>query len=220
VLLNDQIKKVENKVSYAFRNKCYLLEALTHKSCTIDYGYDYERLEFLGDAVLQLYVSQFLFRSEDFNQGRLTVIRSQMVSRKTLTKIIERLNFEECFIVGKSVRDEEGKIKGAFLGDFFESILAAIYLDAGLKKVFSFLRSIYKLNEDLIKNEDYKSKLQEILLKKTKKLPKYDTIQNEECYESTVYINDSIFYGVGSSKKEAEQIAAKNALDVFNRSSE
>ncbi|MCJ8344573.1 putative dsRNA-binding protein, partial [bacterium] len=101
-----------------------------------------------------------------------------------------------------------------------ESIIAAIYLDAGLAKVYGFLKKIYKINDDLIINEDYKSKLQEILLKTTKKLPKYDTIQNDEYYESTVHVNDSTFHGIGSSKKEAEQIAARSAVETFNRSSE
>ncbi|PCJ20569.1 MAG: ribonuclease III [Candidatus Cloacimonadota bacterium] len=215
MILNEKIIKVESKIGYTFNNKCYLLEAITHKSCTVDCGYDYERLEFLGDAVLQLYVSQFLYRNENLDQGQLTVIRSQMVSRKTLTKVIERLDFEECFIVGKSVRDEEGKIKGSFLGDFFESILAAIYLDSDLQKVYKFLRKIYKINGDLIIDEDYKSKLQEILLKTTKKLPKYDTIQNDEYYESTVQLNEDVFRGIGNSKKEAEQIAAKNAIEAL-----
>ncbi|MCJ8345583.1 ribonuclease III, partial [bacterium] len=108
--MNEKIKRVESKIAYTFKNKCYLLEALTHKSCTLEYGFDYERLEFLGDAILQLYVSQFLYRNESLDQGRLTVIRSQMVSRKTLTKMIERLDLEDSFLVGKSVRSDQGRI--------------------------------------------------------------------------------------------------------------
>ena len=144
-----------------------------------------------------------------------------MVSRITLAGLVRDLDLEPYVLVQNNLRDSEGFISGDFLGDFFESILAALYLDGGLEASSTFLNSQFSdisLFEDYT---DYKSRLQEFSLKATKQLPVYDTILDVEGYLAVVKVSDNLeVSGKGSSKKKAEQMAAKQALEVLVAASE
>lgn len=219
---SERIKSVETILNYSFSNRLYLLEALVHKSYATQYGLDfnYERMEFLGDSLLQIFITELLYRDRQTDQGQLTRLRAHMVSRRTLSNLVREMGIEPYVMVQKSLRDGKGRISGDFLGDFFESILAALYLDGGPKISESFLKQFFSdlsIFEDYI---DYKSRLQEFSLKTTKQLPVYDTISSNGGYRAVVCINsDLTVSGEGSSKKKAEQMAAKQALEVLSTAS-
>ena len=215
---SERITAVEKILNYCFSNKQYLLEALVHKSYATQFqlGFNYERMEFLGDSLLQMFVTELLYRDRQTDQGQLTRLRAHMVSRITLAGLVRDMDLEPYVLVQHNLRNEQGLIAGDFLGDFFESILAALYLDGGLEASGKFLRSKFsdlKIFED---HTDYKSRLQEFSLKATKQLPVYDTISDGEGYLAVVQVSDNLqVSGKGSSKKKAEQMAAKQALEAL-----
>ena len=220
---SERIKAVEQILNYRFLNKQYLIEALVHKSYATQFqlGFNYERLEFLGDSLLQMFVTELLYRDRQTDQGQLTRLRAHMVSRITLAGLVRDMDLEPYVLVQQNLRDDKGFISGDFLGDFFESLLAALYLDGGVEASSAFLSSKFSnisIFEDYI---DYKSRLQEFSLKATKQLPVYDTILDVEGYLAVVRVSGSLeVSGKGSSKKKAEQMAAKQALEVLVAASE
>ena len=220
---SERITAVEEVLAYRFSNRQYLFEALVHKSYATQFqlGFNYERMEFLGDSLLQMFVTELLYRDRQTDQGQLTRLRAHMVSRITLTRLVRILGLEPYVLVQQNLRDDKGFISGDFLGDFFESILAALYLDGGLKASNTFLGNQFSdisLFEDFT---DYKSRLQEFSLKATKQLPVYDTILDAEGYLAVVKVSGGLeVSGKGSSKKKAEQMAAKYALEVLVAASE
>ncbi len=220
---SERIKAVEQILNYRFLNRQYLIEALVHKSYATQFqlGFNYERLEFLGDSLLQMFVTELLYRDRQTDQGQLTRLRAHMVSRITLAGLVRDMDLEPYVLVQQNLRDDKGFISGDFLGDFFESLLAALYLDGGVEASSAFLSSKFSnisIFEDYI---DYKSRLQEFSLKATKQLPVYDTILDVEGYLAVVRVSGSLeVSGKGSSKKKAEQMAAKQALEVLVAASE
>ena len=220
---SERIKAVEQILNYRFLNRQYLIEALVHKSYATQFqlGFNYERLEFLGDSLLQMFVTELLYRDRQTDQGQLTRLRAHMVSRITLAGLVRDMDLEPYVLVQQNLRDDKGFISGDFLGDFFESLLAALYLDGGVEASSVFLSSKFSdisIFEDYI---DYKSRLQEFSLKATKQLPVYDTILDVEGYLAVVRVSGSLeVSGKGSSKKKAEQMAAKQALEVLVAASE
>jgi len=216
--LQHRLDAVQLKIGYKFRNRLLLLEAITHKSYSSHHQTDfhYERLEFLGDAILQAFTSEILFHASNSDQGSLTQARAGMVSRDMLSQITRELGIEPFVLTQKNLRDSNGKIQGSFLGDFFESILAAVYLDGGARAAKKLLRNIYGEFEYLEPEKDYKSRLQELSLKAIKELPAYVTILTDEGYLAEVSLGDGLLAsGKGRSKKKAEQMAARNAVEAF-----
>lgn len=214
--MEDRLDAVEEKLEYSFSNRLLLLQAITHRSYSShqQWGFDYERLEFLGDALIQSHVTRWLYMTRDADQGLLTQLRSKLVSRETLGKAIRAMEIEPLVLVYKNLRNEKGLIEGSFLGDFLESLAAAIYLDGGPKALEKFLDRIFNEVVDFALPFDYKSRLQEFSLKYTNQLPIYDTIRVSDGYLAHVCLDGSpISSGEGSSKKKAEQMAAKVALD-------
>ncbi len=223
--LHARLTSIEGILGHTFRNRTLLFEALLHKSVGDKLGlfFDYERLEFLGDAILQFYVSSRLFAKAELNPGELTKARSRMVSRQTLSSLVRANGLEPYLIVHQSLRDTEGRINGNLPGDFFESLIASIYLDAGLEKACEILDLLYRQYSDHFQAPDYKSILQEICLKATKRLPAYATIRDGSGYlaeaEAPLFPDSPVFLaqGKGLSKKEAEQEAAKLILQSVGR---
>lgn len=216
--LQQRIEAIQTRINYRFRNTLFLLEAMIHKSYASHHKieFHYERLEFLGDAILQAFTSEFLYISSDSDQGTLTQARAGMVSRDMLSQIVRELGIEPFVLTHQNLRDANGKVIGGFLGDFFESILAAVYLDGGEKSAKRFLKKVYGEFEYLEPEKDYKSRLQEMSLKAIKELPVYVTILTHEGYLAEVSVSDeTLASGKGRSKKKAEQMAARNAVDVF-----
>lgn len=221
------LTNLENKLNYRFKNLELLKEALTHPSFynkdEKDKLINNQRLEFLGDSILELIVSEYLFHKlSSFSEGELTKIKSIIVSKPTIAKWANHLSLGKYIVLGKGEDLTGGRNKLSILSDCFEALLGAIYLDSGLKKAKKFTLSFIKDEIDLIIQhnyiEDYKTLLQEISQKKMKCLPEYNLIKEKGPDHKKIFCIEvklkEIYYGTGfgDSKKEAEQNAAYNAL--------
>lgn len=195
--------------------------AFTHTSYANEHGLEsYERLEYLGDAVLELFMSNYLYRNTEYKEGMMTKLRSHYVCEEALYEYSLALNFNDELLLGKGEEENGGKYRKAIVADIFEAFIGALYLDKGMETVTEFLTThiipmieTHKL--DFI--NDYKSVLQE-LVQTDKRSLEYIVIHEEgPAHNKTFTVEvkiDSIKYGVGTahSKKEAEQEAAKDAL--------
>lgn len=196
-------------------------EAFTHTSFANEHGLaSYERLEFLGDAVLELIVSEYLFKNTEYHEGRMTKFRANYVCENALYEYSIRLGLNEALLLGHGEEESGGKFRKAIVADIFEAFLGALYLDKGLEVVNKFIYdNVIPFIEDKTIDffSDYKSVLQELV--QTDKRSLEYIIVNEEgpSHNKTFTVNvkvDGILYGTGvaHSKKEAEQEAAKDAL--------
>ncbi len=182
---------------------------------------DYERLEFLGDAVLDLVVADYLYKNHDENEGEMTKVRASYVCENALYEYSLNLGLNNYIKVGHGEETSGGKFKKAIVADIFESLMGAIYLDLGYSTVRRVILSIivpYITNPNITFFSDYKSALQEAV-QTTKQSLYYELIEesgppHDRIFKMQVRV-DGIIYGTGSgsSKKEAEQLAAKNALE-------
>ena len=180
----------------------------------------YERLEYLGDAVLELIMSEYLYKNTDEPEGKMTKLRSYYVCENALYEYSIRLGLNEFLLLGNGELERDGKHNRAIVADIFESFIGAMFLDLGIEQVKSF---IYKHVIPLIENKsldfvnDYKSVLQELVQTDKKSLEYVIVNETGPAHEkefSVVVKIDDIVYGSGTahSKKEAEQQAAKDAL--------
>jgi len=221
------IKQLEEQLQLTFRQPHLIKQAFTHSSYVNEHRdsevNDNERLEFLGDAVLELGVSQFLFREhEALPEGELTKRRAAIVCEPSLTKFALELGFDKFLLLGKGEEQSGGRKRPAILADAFEAFLGALYLDQGFEQVLRFLeRYVFpKIDEQAFSNtRDYKTELQEKIQQDRNKKIEYDIIDekgpshNKE-FIANVLVNGEVFgQGIGRTKKEAEQRAAKEALD-------
>ena len=181
---------------------------------------DYERLEFLGDAVLELVVSDYLYNNFNIKEGSMTKIRASYVCENACSTYASDLDFSNYIKVGHGEELEGGRYKKVILADIFEAFMGAIYLDLGfdtVKKVILNVITPYIEDENVVFFEDYKSALQE-LVQTDKRTLHYELINEEGPSHAKVFTIevqiDNITYGIGTagSKKEAEQEAAKDAL--------
>ena len=195
-------------IGYIFKNKSLYTRALTHSSRS---DKNYERLEFLGDSILDFLVGEYFYINCDEAEGKLSVHRSHFVSETYLSKIFDELNLENDVLMGKSY---QGKLSKSIKGDVIEALLAAIYLDGGLESAKKFVYDNFDLESyKNIVDENYKSKLQELVQGNFKCKMTYDTILTEKGFMATFYMDeDKISTGQGSTKQEAEQMAAKSAI--------
>lgn len=200
----------------------YLYEtAFTHTSYANEHDTEsYERLEYLGDAVLELIMSEYLYKSTKHDEGMMTKLRAHYVCENALYEYSLKLKLNDYLKLGKGEEDSGGKFRKAIVADIFEAFIGAIYLDQGIDKVKNFINDnvipVIESNE-LDFFSDYKSKLQEYV--QTDKRSLEYVILNEEgpahnkTFTAVVKIDDIIYgQGVAHSKKEAEQEAAKDAL--------
>jgi len=219
------MKNIERKIGYKFQNPELLKLALTHKSATHDDTNCYERLEFLGDAVLELVVSKYLFEHfPRLSEGELTNLRATIVCSETLSKVAEKLNLKEYIIFGKNEKKEGFENNKSIWADVLEALFGAIFFESGLEVAS---RVIINLLEPFIKKAaegklfyDYKTKLQEFIQKEKNiqiKYIDYENLENSpQRFKSELYIGGGkVSEGYGSSKKEAQQEAALKALKVL-----
>lgn len=188
-------------------------------------SYSYETLEFLGDAIVDLVVSDYLYREKDFREGRMTKERASYVCENALYEYANNLEFSKYIKVGKGEAQSGGSHKKAILADVFEAFIAAIYLDLGFYKVKEVALNIivpYIEDENVLLFSDYKSELQEVVQDIQKSL-NYELVDEEgpahdKKFKIAVKIDDIVYgIGVGHTKKDAEQEAAKNALKKLVR---
>ena len=222
----DSIAQFENIIGYRFNNKEYILEALTHSSYSNEnknYPFN-ERLEFLGDSVLSIVISDYLFKKETkLPEGELTKIRANIVCEESLSEVSKNIHLGKYMLLGKGEEATGGRERISILADALEAVIAAIYLDGGIKCAREFiLTNMEKIINDSIKGKifrDYKTCLQEVLQSNGENNIWYKLIEEKgpdhnKRFVMEVGINDTVLgVGEGKSKKDAEQVAAKCALD-------
>ena len=222
--MNEVLKELQDKIGYSFNNEDLLKQAITHSSFAneqkINKLKNYERLEFLGDAVLELVSSEFLFNeNKDMPEGQLTRLRASMVCEPALAFCARKMNLGELILLGKGEEAGGGRERNSILSDVFEAIIGAMYQDGGLEEARKF---IHKFVLDDVEEAqlfvDSKSILQERIQAEADKTLSYKLIsengpEHDKVFEVAVYINDECMAtAVGHNKKEAEQQAAYQVL--------
>lgn len=223
-MLNYDEKAIEQNIQYVFKNKTLLKQALSHSSFINEMkrkGMEsYERLEFLGDAVLELITSQFLFEEyKDLPEGKLTRLRASIVCEFTLSSVSEMLHLGEYVLLSKGEEQTGGRNRNSILCDLFESVLGAIYLDGGMEAAKKYVHT-FLLTDIEHKSLFYDAKtiLQEMVQKDGKGVVTYEVIDEKgpdhnKSFVTEVYIDgERLASGEGPSKKNAEQLAAYRAI--------
>lgn len=222
----NELKQLEKKLGLAFRNPELLRQAFTHSSYVNEHrltsSRDNERLEFLGDAVLELTVSEYLYsKYPDRTEGELTKQRASIVCEPSLVIFAEALHFGQYVLLGKGEEMTGGRTRPALLADVFESFIGALYLDQGLQAVQEFLRQHMFPSivwEGRFQIADYKTQLQELVQQQGTSSLDYRIVDergpaHEKEFLAEVWMEDrQLGRGAGRSKKEAEQQAAAQAL--------
>ena len=216
------ITKVQEIISYSFKNPDLLRQALTHSSSAAEPRDSNERLEFLGDAVLGMVMCEEIYRRNPaLSEGQMTKIKSSVVSRRTCAKIAKRLGLTKLVQLGKGI-STTGNIPTSISAAVLEAIIGAIFLDGGLKAARRFI--LKNMADELTEacasqhHHDYKSLLQQYTQQQWAKTPKYELIDEKgpdhaKCFEVAVTLNSRRFTSAwGKTKKQAEQKAALEAL--------
>mgnify|MGYP001409027837 CR=1 FL=1 len=216
--MNNSIKELEIILDYKFKNIDLLRQSLTHKS--FDNENNNEKLEFLGDRVLGLIISKKLIETyPDEKEGIIDKKLSNLVNKKTCSNIAKKINIKKFIILGSSHKYLERSAE-KIMSDCLEALIGAIYLDTGFKYAEKFVLNFWKdsLDNSILPRIDSKTQLQEYSLKKFKKLPKYTFYketgpQHRPLFKTDVEIpNTKKAIGTGTSKKNAQQNAARNLL--------
>lgn len=210
----------------AYENKTMIMEALTHSSYVNEHKgtrRDNERLEFMGDAVLQLWSSQKLFSIRPLlSEGQMTTLRAQLVCEEALAEYNRQLGLGAFLLLGAGEEKNGGRERDSLLADMFEALLGALYLDQGMYAIDRILEQVLTPAITQPKSErvtDYKTKLQEFIQSDSRQTVHYEMVSmqgpsNKPEFEVDVLLEDIVLgHGKGSSKKKAEQAAAKAAFE-------
>ncbi|MBS6315192.1 MAG: ribonuclease III [Oscillospiraceae bacterium] len=226
--LDKNLEEFQGKIRYYFNDKELLIEALSHSSYANEKRKgrnSNERLEFLGDSVLSIVVSQYLF--EHFThlpEGELTKIRASLVCEKSLYEFAKQIDLGEHILLGKGEENTGGRERVSILADAFEAVIAAVFLDGGLEAAKRhILKFIPKDIDDRkpVSFSDHKTILQEIIQKNPEEKVEYKLVgqsgpDHNKAFKVQVRLNSNVIgTGIGRSKKEAEQMAAKEALELM-----
>ena len=220
---------LSNQINYDFQNKELLREAMTHKSYAVEFhtGYNNQRLEFLGDAVLQIIITEYLFsRYPDEQEGKLTKMRSVLARQEAFATLAKKLDLHLFIRMGKGEIKNSGASRNSTLCDAFEALAGALYLDGGLAPVVDLflplLKDVYPEPINLLTNINPKGILQEYTQQYCKsETPEYVVEKKEgpdhDCsYTITVSVKGKIIgRGTGKSRKSSEMAAAANAIEVL-----
>lgn len=224
--LASHMNPLEQRINYKFRNSLLLAEALTHPSLSFErktFHFDNQRLEFLGDAVLQLVITHHLYRLfPGFSEGRLTKIRSGIVSREGLRQHAVSLGLGQYLMLGRGEEASCGRERASTLADAFEALVGAIYLDSDLETVRRFILRVTGDTLSTVAREptehNPKGELQEILQAISPISPAYEVISEtgpdhrKQFVSRVLWENRELGRGTGQSKKQAEIKAAADAL--------
>lgn len=225
--MKKSVKELEKIIGYEFVSRDILMLALTHSSYANEIKdrespYN-ERLEFLGDSVLGVIISEYVYnKHKDCKEGELTKMRSKIVCEATLSECARSIELGEYMLFGKGEEMTGGRTRRSILADAFEALLAAIYLDAGMSVVkpilFNLMNDKIEMAEKGLIVDDYKTHLQEIIQTKKDNKIRYELIEemgpdHKKVFKTAVKLNNEIIgVGEGRSKKESEQEAAMVAL--------
>lgn len=223
----EDIEKFEEILNYKFKDKSLLVQALSHSSYANEKKksrVSNERLEFLGDSVLSIVVSQYLFEHlTHIAEGELTKLRASLVCEKSLYLFAKQIHLGDFILLGKGEENTGGRERTSILADAFEAVIAAIFLDGGLesasKHILRFIpEDIQRLKKPAF--SDFKTILQEIVQKNPEEKAEYvlageEGPDHDKRFVVEVHLNSNVIgEGTGKSKKEAEQMAAKQALEI------
>lgn len=221
--MKNNYKVLEQSINYTFKNKELIIQALTHSSETKTNNY--ERLEFLGDSLLSVIVAEHLYLTSNKKVGDMSVLRSRLVSTDALSNIVLKNNWQNLINVGPSIKNVNNIAKN-ILADIFESIVAAIYLDAGIEKTKQFVANYVLSQIESVVNSDYKTALQEkvasinnLATLQYKLLESEGPSHNMKFTVGLYYNNKLVAKAEGKSKKSAEQTCAKMLLEKINNGS-
>ncbi|NLY11530.1 MAG: ribonuclease III [Firmicutes bacterium] len=219
-------REFENLLGYSFNNQDLLIQAFTHKSyAKLTQTKDNERLEFLGDAVLQLVVSTHLYKTyPDLNEGLLAKVRALLVSQPTLARIARDLRIDEFLLVGRNEERNKAMQRDSLLCDALEAVYGAVYLDGGFEAAAQvILADLPEWDEKTLRFVDAKSSLQEYLQQRNHERPIYKLVEavgpdHNKLFVIEVYSKERLLgRGSGRTKKEAAQQAARAALDGLEK---
>lgn len=216
---------IEKSIGYTFQDKNLLKKALTHTSYAYENNIESnEKLEFLGDSILEFISSKYMYKNyPHLKEGEMTKVRATVVCEKSLYKIAKLHNFSDFLYLGRSERKTGGQNRPAILADSVEAVIAAIYLDGGIRQAEKFI--VQNLKEDIevaskhVGDKDYKTVLQEKLQEHGDVKIEYEIIKEEgpdhdKKFEAQVSCNEKVLArGQGKSKKEAQMNAAQKALE-------
>ena len=223
------MEDLQKRIGYTFKNTDLLTEALTHSSYANEHKAKHikynERLEFLGDAVLSIVVSDYIFKHcPELPEGELTKLRASLVCEKTLFEFAKQIELGKYLVLSKGERNNGGAERPSILSDAFEALIAAIYIDGGIdpasKHILNFVIPAIK-NSKKKKLNDYKTALQEIIQKNPGEQLEYVLVgesgpDHNKHFVVELHLNsNAIGKGGGRSKKEAEQQAAREALELM-----
>lgn len=218
---------LQERIGIAFRDAGLLREALTHSSFANESPqvspHDNERLEYLGDAVLQLITAEYLFKLRpDAEEGEMTQVRSAMVNTNTLAALAEGLALGDYLFLGKGIARGGGRNLKSLLANAFEAVLGAIFLDAGYDAAFHFYLGRFRALPEPVQDENHKGRLQQVVQERFGQTPYYDSASSRggrhREYTAVVYAGpDPLGTGHGNNKQAAEQEAARQALLELER---
>lgn len=222
----DDLQTLQKQLGYQFQNKELLIEALTHKS--YKQPYNNERLEFLGDAVLDLIVGEYLYKKfTHFEEGNLSKMRASLVNEGGFTRLAIYLNLGEYIYLSNAEENNSGRTKSSLLSNAFEALMGAMYLETGLDMVRTItIDLLEKVHPDISLDslfKDYKTSLQELTQAHYGITPDYQLIaahgpDHKKEFEIAVFIDGKKYASaIGKSKKQAQQEAAKIALDILSK---
>ncbi len=224
------LRDLEESLGYRFADIGLLENALTHRSFVNENPAlpfrDNERLEFLGDAVLELTITDMLLRKfPDYAEGHLSKLRASVVNEQPLAEMARRFRLGEFLLLGRGEESSGGRMKTSLLANAFESVIAAMFLDAGFDRTAAFIGRLFAplIGEGAAPAvyRDYKTAVQEVCQIRFRDLPRYVLISetgpdHDKRFETSLVIGEQVIAtGAGRNKKEAEQQAAKTALEVL-----
>ena len=214
-----------DKNSIKYNNKDFIMHAFYHSSYVNEHKElkgDNERLEFMGDAVLQIYSAGVLFKkTPKLDEGEMSKMRANMVCENTLAKICREFKLNDYLLLGQGEEKTGGRDRDSIISDMFEAFIGAIYIDTNTDNVFKLLDILFKnhIDQENVDVIDYKTRLQEYVQSDSRKDIIYELVYskgpcNNPEFKMAVKIDGIVYgYGVGSTKKEAQKMAAKDALD-------
>ena len=222
------IKDLEEAIGYRFKNITLLQNALTHSSYANERWHNSlmsnERLEFLGDSILGMLVAEYLYRNfPDRPEGELTRMRADMVCEKTLAAVANRIDLGRHLMLGNGEEQGGGRSRNSILADAVESVIAASFLDGGMEAALQFIQKFILVEVPVTKlhNTDYKTALQELVQQKKNQALSYTLVaesgpDHDKHFDVEVKLNGKVVgIGSGSSKKRAEQDAARAAIEAL-----
>ncbi len=223
------LSEFQRKLIYEFKNVDLLVESLRHSSFVNEHPemdiQDNERLEFLGDAVLNLVVGHILMqRYPDLKEGDLSRMRANLVNESQLASIARKMDLGSHILLGKGEVQSKGREKKSILANTYEAVIAAVYLDGGFDAVFRIIDGAFSSLMDFVArpsaNHDYKSQIQELVQLKYQKIPDYTVVHesgpdHDKTFHVQLKIEEIQTKGVAKSKKAAEQDAARKGLEIL-----